>query len=73
MITHITDETSMNLYFLNGSMVKKCNRNTEAAEEPGVHGVFFTLREPLLIRVFVVKKRNRAAAHNAPRCLLNRH
>ena len=55
MITRITDETSMNLYFLNGSMVKKCNRNTEDAEEPGVHGVFFTLREPLLIRVFVVK------------------
>jgi hypothetical protein len=39
MITRITDETSVNLYFLNGSVVKKCNRNTEAAEGLGVHGV----------------------------------
>jgi hypothetical protein len=56
MITRITDETSMSLYFFNGSMVKKCDRNTEASEPHGVHGDFFTLREPLLIRVFVVKK-----------------
>ena len=26
---------------------KKCNRNTEATEPHGVHGVFYTLREPL--------------------------